>query len=66
MHKISDDILDLVHSALPRRDGITPKAVHDSLGIWSPHTIRHAIRVLCDQRRAVFEGEPTHRRYRRA
>lgn len=64
---ISKKIMDDVYAALPA-DGssVAPKAVHSSMGMWSPQTVRHALTQLYEEGRVTFTGANGHRQYRRA
>lgn len=59
-------VIEDVFTALPASPGgVSPAQVHAKMGSWSLISVRHALRELCDQGRAIFEGEDGVRRYSR-
>lgn len=45
--------------------GETPGKIHVRIGRWGLHSVRKALGELASERRIMFEGEDTRRRYRR-
>lgn len=62
---VSTAFVEKVETALPRRQGLSPSQVFNTIDLGTPTTVRHAIQILVSEGRATFDGKLGRRRYRR-
>lgn len=64
--KPSNTMLHDVEAVLPTAYGITPAEAHRRLDCWALVSIRHSLAELVKAGRAIADGPPGYRTYRRA
>jgi len=62
---VSKTMMDDVERCLSSAFGMAPIVIHERLGMWSPVSVRHALRQLLEEGRVSFTGPNNRRLYRR-